>query len=353
MKLKKHRMSGLLAVCVFAAALAGGCSGKETVTKTDASKATEAVEPETMSVAAEMETVSTADETEPEIDPETMDIIKYNIYVEMNNYMIDVLNNIDNYYMVVEYADEFAFIPDSGYNYKYGIIYLNTDIVDDALTVASMEPAYESLDVLAKEVAEPMRALMEGFNKINESYDFADNQYAKAKEYHSLIQENVEDFASLAYAFMEEVNAMGDEQIAATEAKMLEEGNLIIYNSSHAITIGNQILDECYAQGVDDSNLTELDLTNIRTLYDELVATVAAYDEAVSDKNQLIKESLSTSAPFDGLLNSLVQSVEWMIKQVENGQPIEDIDLEPLGSTAHIQSVLSQCIDRYNTVFVE
>lgn len=354
MKLKKHRMSALLAVCVLAvASLTGGCSGQEAATKTDAAKTTDAAETETTSAASEIETVSAADETEPEIDPETMDIIKYNIYVEMNNYMIDVLDNIDNYYMVVEYADEFAFVPDSGYDYKFGIVYLNTDIIDDALTVASMEPAYEKLDELAKEVAEPMRALMEGFNKINESYDFADNQYAKAKEYHSLIQENVEDFATLAYEFMDEVDIMGNEQMAATEAKMLEEGNLIIYNSSHAITIGNQILDECYAQGIDDSNLTELDLTNIRTLYDELAATVAAYDEAVSDNNQLMKESLSTSAPFDGLLNSLVQSVEWMIKQVESGRPIEDTDLAPLGSMAHIHSVLSQCIDRYNTVFVD
>ena len=141
--------------------------------------------------------------------------------------------------------------------------------------------------------------------------------------------------------------------MAAHEQKMLDEGNLIIYNSSHAITIVNQILAECYAQGVDDANITELDLTNIRPLYEELIATVAAYDEAVSDSNQIMKESLSNSAPFDGLLNSLSQSVEWMIKQVESGRPIEDPGSEYLGGIIHIQVVLSQCIERYNTVFVE
>lgn len=348
--MKLRMRTDLLAACVLApavlaSAMLTGCSGQTAGKEEEDRKITTAAE----------ETESSGEETaeEPDIDPETMDIIKYNIYVEMNNYMIEVLDNLDNYYMVVEYADDFSLVPDSGYNYKFGISYLNTDIVDDALTVASMEPAYETLDGLAKEVAEPMRALMEGFNKISDSYDFADNQYAKAKEFHKEIQENVDSFDALAFEFMDEVKAIGNERVAANEQKMLEEGNLIIYNCSHAITIGNQILDECYAQGVNDANITELDLTNIRTLYDELAATVASYDEAVSDSSQIMKESLSNSAPFDGLLNSLLQSVEWMMKQVESGQAIENPGSDYLGGTVHIQSVLSQCIERYNAVFTE
>lgn len=346
--MRRHMITGLAAACVLASAvMVGGCSGQDAGKKDAASETTAGTAAETE--APEEEETS----AEAEIDPETMDIIKYNIYVEMNNYMVEVLDNVDSYYLVVEYADEFAFVPDSGYDYKFDIRYLNTDIIDDALAVADMEPAYEKLDDLAKQVAEPMRAMMDGFNKINKSSDFADNQYAKAKEYHAEIQGNVEAFEQLAYAFMDEISVIGNERMAAHEQKMLDEGNLIIYNSSHAITIVNQILAECYAQGVDDANITELDLTNIRPLYEELVATVAAYDEAVSDSNQIMKESLSNSAPFDGLLNSLSQSVEWMIKQVESGRPIEDPGSEYLGGIIHIQVVLSQCIERYNTVFVE
>lgn len=345
--MKRHMRTGMLAACMLlAAAAAGGCSGQSSEKETGEQKITTAAQKE----AEDTDGEASADQ---EIDPETMDVIKYNIYVELNNYMIEVLENLDNYYTVVEYADDFSFIPDSGYDYKFGIRYLNTDIIDDALTVASLEPAYEKLDQLAMEVAEPMRALMEGFNKISDSYDFSDNQYAKAKEYHVQIQENVDSFDVLAFAFMDEINIIGSERVAANEQKMLDDGLLIIYNCSHAITIGNQILDECYAQGVDDTNITELDLTPIRPLYEELVATVAAYDEAVSDNNQIMKESLSNSSPFDGLLNSLSQSVEWMIKQVESGRPIEDPGHEYLGGTIHIQSVLSQCIERYNRVFVE
>lgn len=344
--MKKRMTAGMLAVCVLlTTAFTGGCSGQES--------GKEPAKEFTAGAGKEIETTEAEASTEPEIDPETMDIIKYNVYVELNNYMVEVMDNLDNYYTVVEYADEFAFIPDSGYDYRFGIVYLNTDIIDDALTVASMEPSYETLDELAKQVAEPMRALMEGFNKINKSNDFANNQYAKAKEYHTQIQENVDEFDSLAYAFMDAVTLLGNERVAAYEQQMLDEGQLIIYSCSHAITIGRQILDECYAQGIDDANITELDLTNIKILYEELLETVAAYDEAVSDNNQIMKESLSNSTPFDGLLNSLAQSVEWMIKQVESGKPIEDPGREYLGGIIHIQEVLSQCIERYNTVFAD
>ena len=122
--------------------MTAGCSGQGSEKKEETSKAEEA--------SKETEAPS-QEETQEEIDPETMDLIKYNIYVEMNNYMVEVLDNLDNYYLVVEYDDEFAFVPDSGYDYKFNIIYLNTDIIDDALAVASMEPAYDKLDDLAKE----------------------------------------------------------------------------------------------------------------------------------------------------------------------------------------------------------
>lgn len=343
--MKRQMTTGLLAACAaLAVVVSGGCSGQSSEKKADFTEATK--------TSQETEAPS-EEETQEEIDPETMDLIKYNIYVELNNYMVEVLDNLDNYYLVVENADEFAFVPDSGYDYKFRIVYLNTDVIDDALAVASMEPAYDTLDDLAKEVAEPMLGLMEGFNKINKSYDFADNQYAKAKEYHAQIQENAAAFEALAYEFMDAVSIMGNERVAAEEQEMLEEGRLIIYNCSHAISVARQILDECNAQGINDANITELDLTNIRPLYDELVATAAAYDEAVSDNNQIMKESLSNSTPFDGLLNSLSQSVEWMIRQVESGRPIEDPGSEYLGGIIHIQVVLSQCIERYNTVFVE
>lgn len=337
--------------------LLGGCAGKgNNDSAKDTVNQTNRTAENTASPASEdtSDTKNTAEpETDEEYDLETMQLVKYNIYVEMNNYMVEMMDILYDYYSVVEFADEFAFVEGTEYTYKYGVHSLNSSIVDDAEEVASMKPAFDKLDDLALQIADPMRTLMDTFTDIDHCFDFADNQYEKAKEFHAVIQENVSAFQELAYEFMDEVAVMGAEQIAIDEQRMLDEGMLIIYNCSHMITVTQALLNECYAQDVYDDNITELDLTPIKPLYDELAATVEAYNEAVNDKDQLIKESLSDSAPFSGLPNSLVQSVEWMIKQVESQQPIEDPGQEYLGGIIHIEEVLSSVIDRYNAVFAE
>ena len=142
--------------------------------------------------------------------------------------------------------------------------------------------------------------------------------------------------------------------MAEEENRLKEEGMLINYNASRAISIGREVLDEAYAQGVDDWNLNELDLTEIQKLHDELVAVVADFDAATADNDQLVKESLSNSRPFDGLLDGLIDALEWMMKQAESGElPDMSGSGAPLGSLEHFSYVLGQCIDRYNTVFVD
>ena len=285
------------------------------------------------------------------LDPEQMDMVKYNIYVEMNNKIVEVLENIYSYYEVVEYADEFAFVPDSPYSYKYDISPFDSSLVDDAVLVAGMEPAFETLDDLTVQIAEPMRALMDTFDEIYSCYDFEDNQYAKAKEFHTVIQANVDTFEELAYTYMDAVAVLAVERTQAEEQTMLEEGRTIIYNASHAITVTRELLEECYNQGVYDDNIQDLDLTPIRPLYEELVATVDAYKAAVEDKNQLMAESLSSSPMYS--LDSLVQAVDWMIQQVESGSPISDPGRDYLGGTTHIGVALSECTANYNSAFAE
>lgn len=285
---------------------------------------------------------------------EEMEQIKYNYYVQLNNDIIEVLDSLESYFMVVADDPEFSLLPDTGLTYGFRVYGQNTDILDDCLLLAEMEPSFGALDDQVLQMGEPLRALMETFSAISRSSDYANNQYQKAKEYHAVIYENIDPFLAVVYDFLDGIAAMGDARTAAEEEQMLADGELIIYNASHAITIGKQVLDEIAEQGITDETITQLDLTELRTLYDELVATVADFDAATADNNQLIKESLANSRPFDGLYDSLIQALEWMIRQVESGRPL---DLSgsgaPLGSIGHFAYVLSQCIDRYNSVFAE
>ena len=100
-----------------------------------------------------------------------------------------------------------------------------------------------------------------------------------------------------------------------------------------------------------DENITDMDLTEVRPLYDELAASVEEFNTVCADNDQLIKESLSNSKPFDLLFDKQLQAIEWMIQQVESGKPIEDVSLEPLGSISHVINTMNECVDRYNSVF--
>lgn len=293
----------------------------------------------------------TPEPPEETLDPETAEAVKYNVYVQMNNKIVDVLDTLYSYYEVVEYADEFALIPDSGYTYKYDISGYNTDILEDAQYVVEMDPPFEELDGLTKQILEPMRTLMDTFTQISHNYDYAADQYAKPKEYHKAIQANAAVFEELAFQYMDAVQAMSIQRVEAEEQKMQEEGRLLAYGFSHSITVVKKITAECAAQGISDENIEKLNLTPIRPLYQELLDTIEAYKAAAADNNQLMEESMTADGAYHigTQIDRMASALEWMIKQVESGQPIEDPGREYLGGLIHVKVVLADCIDLYNS----
>ena len=351
--MKKSSFTKMMAVLLVMVIVLSGCgsSNEEEAREPKRKDQGEATFAETKK-SEEVGEPESGESAEDEISPEQMDLIKYNYYVMLNNDMVEILDSIGYYYEVVDYEEEFSLLPDTGLTYGYRVYGKNTATLDYCVMFADMEPSYGELDTMVKQMEEPLRALMETFSDISSSHDYADNQYQKAKEYHAVIYANGDAFVSIAYDFIDAIAEMGDVRTAETENRLKEEGMLINYNASRAISIGKQVLNEAYSQGVSDENLTDLDLTEIQKLHDELVAVVADFDAATADNDQLVKESLANSRPFDGLLDGLISALEWMMKQAESGQlPDMSGSGAPLGSMGHFSYVLGQCIDRYNTVF--
>lgn len=293
----------------------------------------------------------TPDEPEESLDPEVVDKIKYNVYVEMNNKIVDVLDTLYSYYEVVEYADEFALRTDTQYTYKYDISPYNTDLLEDAEYVASLEPAFEELDALTLEILDPMRALMDTFSTIYRDYDYAADQYAGPKEYHKVIQANAALFEDLAFQYMDAVELRSLQRVEADEQRMQDDGRLLAYGFSHSITVVKKITAECYAQEVDDYNLLELDLAPIRPLYQELLDTIAAYKTAAEDNNQLMSESMTADGAYHigTQLDRMASALERMIGQVEQQTLVSEPGRVYLGSLLFVNEVLSDCIDLYNS----
>lgn len=357
--MKRSSLIKGMAILLITSCVLSGCGGsgeeEEPRSKRKGGHFREApAEAEGAKRAGDGERAEDAENAEDEISPEQMDLLKYNYYVSLNNDIVDVLDTVGYYYEVVDYAEEFSLLPDTGLTYGYCIYGKNTDTLDYCLLLAEMEPDYGELDDMVKEMEEPLRALMEVFSAISNNHDYAENQYQKAKEYHAVIYANADALGEVGYEFVAAIAEMSVARTEEEENRLKEEGMLINYNASRAISIGREVLNEAYAQGVDDGNLNELDLAEIRRLHDELVAVVADFDAAAADNDQLIKESLSNSRPFDGLLDGLIDALEWMMKQAESGElPDMSGSGAPLGSLEHFSYVLGQCIDRYNTVFVD
>ena len=295
----------------------------------------------------------TPEEPEESLDPEVVDSIKYNVYVEMNNKIVDVLDTLYSYYEVVDYADEFALLPDSQYTYKYDISPYNTDLLEDAEYVAALEPAFEPLDDLTLAIIEPMRTLMDTFSAIYRDYDYAADQYAKPKEYHKAIQANAAIFEDLAYQYMDAIQEMSIERVEADEQRMLDEGQALAYGFSHSITVVKKLVNACYDQGINDYNLLELDLNSIRPLYQELLDTIDAYKAAAEDNNQLMAESMTADGAYHigTQIDRMASAIDHMIKQVEGQYLASDPGRTYLGSLMYVSEVLADCIDLYNSTF--
>lgn len=281
-----------------------------------------------------------------ELDDETKLKIKSYMYIALSNRLLELADQLNDYFLVVEPQDEFAFTDQTTYSYKYGIGPFNTDALDDAVFLANEKPAMEPLDELTLKIEPSTRELMNVFSDMYSCYDFADDQYAKAKDMHKRIMAVLDDFYALADTYLYECSVLSEKLAAESEQKALENGNIIFYSSSHMITLCKELFRVCEEKGVDDSNLTSLDLSAIQPILDEMHQTFDQYTAAVNDKNQLMKESLA--GPPINYFTSLMGTIDFMTDIIKSGRG--NPDPGALGSLVHINEVLNDFIDDYNRV---
>lgn len=332
-----------LLACVLAPALLlSGCLSPSMLRPTESSSSAEAS-------SAPSRSLPEAPASSEAMDPELVKDIKYGMYVQLNNELVRLVQDIDNYFLVVASEPEFRILPDTGLSYGYRIIGYSTDVLEDALSVAAMEPALGNLDAYVLEMEEPLKRLMETFSLISRSNNYAADQYAKPKEWHAAVYEATAQLEAVVYNFFDELSVLSDEREAQWRDELKADGKLIAYHASCAIYAQRKLLAEIAAQGITDENIMELDLSKIRPHYDELVAAVAELDAAVLDNDQLMEESLPQGHPFDGLFKLLIDTTDYMMMWVETGKGIETPGM--LGSIQHVSETLSRCIERYNSVF--
>lgn len=102
---KIKKLADLLLTASAGGDLSGGTGGEESDKPTPTPK-----------------TESTPTPPEETLDPETAEAVKYNVYVRMNNKIVDVLDTRYSYYKVVEMAPAFEELD--------GLIHVNEVLAD-------------------------------------------------------------------------------------------------------------------------------------------------------------------------------------------------------------------------------
>ena len=263
-----------LGVMVFAA----GCSGK-TPAETE-EPAIQAEEEE----AEEAETPEEEPEEEPAALTEEEEQDLYNLYIKVNNSMLDsVSSSLTKYFDYIEYQEEFV-KPENGY-FCYSVSESYFEDLDkaDALVAkkeekSEMDEAYLALSPLIRELG----TVLNEVDAYTDEDSFLEDDYAKGAELHAEVWKNCEAFEIASMDFVNVLNGVASEQRAEDMEMMKEE-----------------IQQAIYEQGIEDNSMMlELDTEALQPLYDqymEEVETVLAYLE---DEEALRNEGYPTQSAY-------------------------------------------------------
>ena len=84
---------------------------------------------------------------------------------------------MEYYFQVVDYQEEFSLLPDTGLTYGYRVYGKNTDIIEDCLYLADMEPSYGEMDQMVKDLAGPLKAVMDACSSISGVKGFSSSSW--------------------------------------------------------------------------------------------------------------------------------------------------------------------------------
>lgn len=330
------------AVMVFAA----GCSGKTSETADGQEGAGEAqVEAET-----EEEPASLAEEEEQDL---------YNLYIKVNNSILDsVDSSLSRYFNYIEYQEEFV-KPDGYYDcysiseYDFESLQKADELVAKKAEKSEMDEAYIALSPLIRELG----TVLNEIDAYTEEEAYLEDDYAKGAELHASLWMSYEAYDTASIDFVVILSEVAAEQRAQDMEMMKEEGYVVTYAMMSMITTAQEIQVAIYDQGIeDDSMMLELDTEALQPLYDqymEEVETVLAY---LDDEEALRNEGYPTQSAyymtFKEAAENSAEELKEIFRKVAEQEPVRDYSIANAfmvdGSISGFDSKVSAMITDYN-----
>lgn len=288
----------------------------------------------------------------------------YNAYIEVNNFMLGrVQDSLERYFSYVDVEQEEFALLDPSYDYFdcYSLSEYDIKEVENAYELADSKSEKDKLDEAYLTMYPSLSLIISTLNDI-ESYtemkSFLDDDYAKAKEYHTALMGALTEYIDTGDAFMEELDVVAAEHQKDAYEQMKAEGYEVLYAMNMAIDLANDIESELFDQGVWDENILDMDLEKIQPLYDEFVANVDALMAYDSDEEKLASEGISKYGWWDSFIRDLKDtkvSLTEVLEKVKNGEELSQSDLMITTIAGHcslssFDEGLSSLINDYNNM---
>ncbi len=306
-------------------------------------------------------------ETESELssdEQEEQEQELYNSYIEVNNFMLGrVSDSLERYFYYVDIEqEEFALLDaDSDYYDCYSLSEYDIKEVENAYAGASGKGEKTALDESYLKLYPSLSKVIATLNEIELYTDmksYLDDDYQKAKEYHTALMGALVEYVDASDVFMAELDIVAAERQEKAYEQMKEEGLEVFYAMNRVLDIAGDIETELYEQGVWDDNILDMDLEKIQPLYDEFVTYVDALLEYDKDEEKLAAEGISKYGWWDSFIRDLKDtkvSLTEVLQKVKDGEELDyhDTLITQMAGRCSLTSFdagLSSLINDYNNM---
>ncbi|MCB7320407.1 DUF3829 domain-containing protein [Lacrimispora sp. 210928-DFI.3.58] len=354
--MKKQVMAAVCAAAMTASMITG-CGGDGESKKAFPVEALTAEE--TKEKKEEEAGTESAEEAEASaLEEEAADLELYNLYIDINNIMVDRFSDvIASYFKYVDFQEEFVPL-DEDYWCLSSVSTFYTKM-DDAKELAEQKKEKDELDEIFLSLYPAMYELATTLDEVEEYTDmksYLDDDYAKGKELHAVIWKDYAEYETLGNAFLDKLSAVAAERREASMEQLKADGYEATYAINKMIDTAQEIQTAIYEQGIDDTCILELDIEALQELYDQYVEEVQICLDYLADEDGMYEEGYPINSGYFSLFDDAIKesktTLTELFQRVREQKPVDEFMLRSSfaedGTIQKFNETISEIIDDYN-----
>ena len=196
---------------------------------------------------------------------------------------------------------------------------------------------------------------LEEIRQYGDAGSYLSDDFAGLQEMHATFWPLYEQYIDLANAFIEQLWAVDEGRNDYMMQMYKDEGFQAHYLYGALIDKGQEIQDAIYLQGIDDSNLIELDLDALQELYDEFNDLAGQSLEVTEEQIDLEGGQGVLKENFDFVITDVQAALNDLFDRVRSQSPVDEEEIGAgfavTGSVSAFEEQMGTLVDRYNMLW--